>query len=115
MDRRFILGIIIVALLSVNLVALTISAKNQNPKDNILQVTPTHSPGNFNLFYKSESRGPLTLMIFDITGKYVFLKNYKDFNGELKENIDLNANPKGIYIFEVEGTNSRETKKIVFQ
>jgi hypothetical protein len=54
-------------------------------------------------------------MVFDITGKYVYLKNYGDFDGDLKETIDLNASPRGIYVLEVEGNSSRETKKIVYQ
>jgi hypothetical protein len=86
----------------------------QEPRT-VFNISSTNSQGQYTLNYKSPARGPLTIMIFDITGKYVYIKNHKDFNGELKELIDLGAYPRGIYVFEVETNDSRETKKIVYQ
>ena len=112
--KKIILTFIFLTLLFVNLGALSGLTSRQDPKDNSLNIS-TAGQGSYNLVYKSAGRGPLTIMVFDITGKYVYLKNIKDFGGELKENIDLGAQPKGIYVFEVESNDSRETKKIIYQ
>jgi hypothetical protein len=90
------------------------SAFSQAGRNN-LQVTQGNSSSQFTVNYKSDNHGPITIMVFDITGKYVYIKNYGNFEGDLKETIDLNASPKGIYVLEVESDSSRETKKIVYQ
>jgi hypothetical protein len=104
----------VAALLLLHLVLLDHSVLGQTGI-NYLQVTQGNSSSQFTVNYKSDNHGPITIMVFDITGKYVYLKNYGDFDGDLKETIDLNASPRGIYVLEVEGNSSRETKKIVYQ
>ena len=80
-----------------------------------MQISPANNPGMYTITYKSEGQGPVSIMVFDALGKYVVLKNVRDFNGELKETVDLSSMPKGIYIFELEGNNFREAKKVIFQ
>src|SRR4051812_31441782 len=65
----------------------------------LLQVLPNPGNGPFNVLYRSEYRGEIRLSVVDALGKYVFIKTVRDFNGELKESVDLVGNPKGIYIF----------------
>jgi len=113
MNKRILLALIFTLLFSSTFFGHYLS--RQNPKESTLQVIPGSQGGNYNLTFKSDVRGPVTLMIFDITGKYVYLKTFKDFNGELRENIDLTQNPKGIYVFEIEGGTARDTKKVIYQ
>jgi hypothetical protein len=91
------------------------SATIQKQKESSFTVIPNPGNGIYTVIFKSESRDPLTLAVSDATGKYVYLKSIRDFNGELKEIIDISGHPKGLYIFEIEGDNFRELKKVVFQ
>jgi hypothetical protein len=84
-------------------------------KEPVFQVTPNPGSGIYTVVYKGDLKGSVTLAVSDGTGKYVYLKSIRDFSGELKETIDLSGNPKGLYIFEIEGDNARELKKVVFQ
>jgi endoglucanase len=84
------------------------------PRD-VLQVLPNPGNGIFTIMYKSDTKGAVNLAVTDATGKYVYLKTVRDFNGELKEILDLSGLPKGIYIVEAERENGRETKKIIHQ
>jgi hypothetical protein len=79
------------------------------------QITPNPGNGVYSLTFRSDKRGTLMIAVSDATGKYVFLKTVRDFSGELKENIDITSNPKGIYIFEVESENSREARRVIYQ
>ena len=88
---------------------------NHSQQMDIFQVTPNPGGSLYTVIYKSERAGPLTLIVSDATGKYVYLKSIRDFSGELKESIDLSGNPKGLYVFEIEGTYFRELKKVVLQ
>jgi hypothetical protein len=96
-----------------SLASLYFKDKDQTPTG--LQVMGSSANGNFLISYRGENAGPVTLMVFDATGKYVYVKNIRDFNGELKESIDMSNNPRGIYVIELEGNNFRETKKVVYQ
>ena len=80
-----------------------------------LDVLPSPGNGVFTIIYKSETKGLVNLAVTDATGKFVYLKTVRDFNGELKEMLDLSGLPKGIYIVEAERENSREMKKIIHQ
>lgn len=90
-------------------------ASKQKQKESGLQVIPNPGNGVYTVIYKNENTGSLTLIVSDATGKYVYLKSIRDFNGELKETVDLSSHPKGLYIFEAEGTRFRELKKVVLQ
>jgi hypothetical protein len=81
----------------------------------VFQVLPNPGNGIYSVVFKSEVRGQLMLAVSDATGKYVYLKTIRDFNGELKEMVDIASNPKGIYIFEIESDNGRESKKVIYQ
>lgn len=92
------------------------SAKHaQKDNQTILQILPNPGNGLYQVFYRSTDKGQLNLAVSDATGKYVYLKSIRDFDGELKESIDLSLQPKGIYIFQVEGDNHRELKKVIYQ
>jgi len=85
------------------------------PLKDVLQVLPSPGNGVFTIIYKSDTKGPVNLSVTDATGKFVYLKTVREFNGDLKEMLDLSGLPKGIYIVEAERENSRETKKIIHQ
>jgi len=99
--------------ISVAFMSLHAQSVTDQPKISF-NVNQGNSGGQFILNYKNPAP-PFTVMVFDITGKYVYLKNYKDSGSELKEVIDLSAYPKGIYVFEIETNDSREAKKLIYQ
>jgi hypothetical protein len=70
--------------------------------------------GTFTVTLHALAEETATLVIFDATGKYIFLKNLRFRDGEITEVVDLSRFPRGIYIFEVESNSFRETKKVVF-
>src|SRR5688572_1394127 len=94
---------------------IRIESQAGRPARDVLQILPSPGNGVFTIVYKSETKGAVNLSVTDATGKYVYLKSIRDFNGELKEILDLSGLPKGIYIVEAERENSRETKKIINQ
>jgi len=82
---------------------------------NELQVSPNPGNGHFIVSFKSDLRGNIQLSVCDATGKYVFLKSRRDFNGELKELLDLTSLPKGIYIVQAEIEQVITATKIILQ
>src|SRR6476620_9295613 len=108
MTRLFTFFSLISCLFAKQLSATDVS-DNKLPRD-VLQVLSNPGNGIFTIVYKSDTKGAVNLAVTDGTGKYVYLKTVRDFNGELKEILDLSGLPKGIYIVEAERENSRETK-----
>jgi hypothetical protein len=92
-----------------------LSGPSKRQAESIFEIRPNPGSGIYQVVYKSESKVPLMLVISDATGKYIYLKSIKDFNGELKETVDLSINPKGLYFFEIEGDNYRDVKKVIYQ
>jgi hypothetical protein len=88
---------------------------SQNPKEAVLLVLPNPTTGLFTIIYKSENKGNLTLSVCDATGKYVYLKMMKDFDGEIKEQIDLSGLPRGLYVVEGEDDKQSVNKKVILQ
>lgn len=81
----------------------------------VFEVVPNPGSGIFTVVFKSEQKTPQMLAVCDATGKFVYLKTIREFNGELKETVDLSGSPRGIYIFEIEWGNGREVKKVIVQ
>jgi hypothetical protein len=80
-----------------------------------LEVNPNPGSGLFNVYYKSDVKGDLQLIVCDATGKYVYLKSRRDFSGELKELVDLSTLPKGVYVFQVELAQELVSTKVILQ
>lgn len=81
----------------------------------VFEVVPNPGSGLFTVTFKSEQKSPQMLAVCDATGKFVYLKTIREFNGELKETVDLSNSPRGIYIFEIEWGNGRDLKKVIVQ
>jgi hypothetical protein len=71
--------------------------------------------GIFTATIKGNIPESASLVVFDATGKYIFLKTIRAPDTEINETVDLSRFPRGIYIFEFESNNARETKKVVYQ
>ncbi len=91
------------------------SIKNISSAKSNLVVSPNPTGSVFNIIYNAESGGTITLKICDAVGKCFYSTIYKNFNGEINETIDLSSFAKGMYIIEVVGTRTKETKKLVLQ
>jgi hypothetical protein len=71
--------------------------------------------GTFTVSVRAASQETAVLVVFDATGKYVYLKTLRASDGEFGDVVDLGRFPKGIYVFEVESDSFRAAKKIVMQ
>lgn len=77
-----------------------------------LNVYPNPSGGAFNLNVKSREIGPLTVTVFDLTGKMVMVErqnNVRDYNTTL----DLSDKPAGIYLLKVETAQGFYTERLI--
>ncbi len=94
---------------------IIVSILNTPSAKSNLVVSPNPTGSAFNFTYKADPSGNVTLKICDAVGKFFYSTIYKNFNGEINETIDLSGLAKGIYIIEVVGTRTKETKKLVLQ
>jgi hypothetical protein len=104
--------------LVMNIFLLLISAGfAQSAKDirGALMVNPNPSSELFSVSYQSGLTRPVTLRVFDATGQLVFSRFYRNFNGELKENLDLGNQAKGIYFLQVSSDRQSDTQRLVLE
>jgi len=89
---------------------------NQEKESGILKLYPNPTGSVFLINYStSEPISDLQLEIKNVAGQIIYNKRYKSFNGELKDEIDLGKQPKGVYFLEIIGNNIKQTKKIIIQ
>jgi hypothetical protein len=120
MARRFIWLIFIQGFLSTTLYAQDPLISGQaidisNEKEGSLFISPNPSCCLFSVLFRLDVTGPLSLKIFDATGKPVYAKSIRNFNGELKENIDMSSFAEGLYILQITVNKLVETRKLVVE
>ena len=74
---------------------------------------PNPSEGLFKLSFDVEKPVDTEVNIYDLNGKIVYNKFFKNFSGEFNEAIDLQNNAGGSYILEIIQGEKRNNKKIV--
>ena len=80
-----------------------------------LKFYPNPNNGKFNLSFKSKSKLPVSLKIYDISGKEVYSNIISDFDGIFNENINISDKGKGNYFINISQNNKILNKKIVIQ
>lgn len=78
-----------------------------------VQLYPNPNTGNFLVEYYAPEINDLTITIFNHLGQNVFTEQKLAFVGELKENIDLNAHPSGMYFMQLQHGDKRILRKII--
>jgi hypothetical protein len=112
---KALLPLIIFMNLQTFLTGQTVFTKAGQGSPELFQVIPNPGNGIYTVLYKNEISGTLTISVSDATGKYVYLKGIRDFDGDLRETVDISVNPRGVYIFEVETDNRRDAKRVIYQ
>lgn len=76
------------------------------------QLYPNRGNGEFSLSTEQEAEGNVTVNVRDSNGKVHFEKTYKVMPGEHKEDIDLQAISKGVYIVEIIQNGKKVQKRM---
>ncbi len=91
-----------------------INPKKSTPISNLM-ISPNPSCCIFNITYTSEANAPVKLGVFDPLGKLVYTKEIKNFNGELKEQVNLTGFSKGVYILQLNSDDFKQTRRLVVE
>jgi lysyl endopeptidase len=83
---------------------------NQNIKNDLFQISPNPTKGQFKINYEPMSTSNIQLNIFDLTGRLVFKK---DFENQREIFIDLSNKSKGTYLLKLLVGNEYLQKIIV--
>ena len=83
------------------------SNNNLDPEEPI-SIIPNPNDGNFSVSLNNEFTGNLKIQLYDITGKLIFTKEYKDASNHI-EIYEFSKFAKGNYMMKL--TNSRNLTK----
>lgn len=75
-------------------------------------VYPNPSNGNFKVKFNSEDTGDVDIMVYDILGRKIDHRTYKNQLNSFEENLDLSQVSGGIYILSVKRANKMSSQKI---
>ncbi len=84
-------------------------------QDNNIYIYPNPNNGEFSIEYFSNSSETMYLEIIDLLGRSIQNKSWKVANGKNKINLNLNSQPKGMYIVKVNTKSGVITSLIVFE
>jgi hypothetical protein len=76
---------------------------------------PNPSEGNFQLQFNTASTDLVELRVFDLAGRTVYTKDYKEVSGFFDEAISLGNMAKGIYLLRVVNGGKLSTQKLVIE
>lgn len=75
-------------------------------------VFPNPSDGRFNVKFRSEETSDVEILVYDILGRKIVKKNFKNLSNNFDERIDLQDVAGGIYILSVKRGNKVSSHKI---
>jgi C1A family cysteine protease len=78
-------------------------------------IAPNPTKGLFNLRYYSDQSEMLNILITDLAGKQITLRQLKKPTGIIEREYNLNGLSKGMYFVTIKGNNSAQTRKLVIQ
>ena len=76
------------------------------------QVFPNPSDGYFNVKFRSEETSDVEILVYDLLGRKIVKKDYKNLSNNFDERIDLENVTGGIYILSVKRGNKMSSHKI---
>lgn len=79
----------------------------------VLSLFPNPNTGQFTLQLLSDNEGDANIRVFDLTGKMVSQQRFASSKGENRFEMDLTAQPAGIYFVEVMVNGQRMVKKLI--
>ena len=75
-------------------------------------VFPNPSDGRFSVKFRSEETSDVEILVYDLLGRKIVKKNYKNLSNKFDERIDLQDVAGGIYILSVKRGNKMSSHKI---
>lgn len=75
-------------------------------------VFPNPSDGNFKVRFKSDELGDVDILIYDILGRKVVEKTFKNASNRFEEEMDLGSVSGGIYLLSVKRGNKMSSHKL---
>jgi len=85
----------------------------ENTPFNKFVVYPNPSDGQINLDLNAEIKGKLEIKITNMSGQVVFDGSISDLSGSMKRSINMNEQPKGIYLLSIITDQGKYDKKVV--
>lgn len=76
---------------------------------------PNPNTGKFNLDFNLKSKGNTEVNIINLEGKSIYKDELPDFSGNYNKEIDISANPKGIYFVKIKQGDHTQLKKLVLE
>lgn len=90
-----------------------VAGLNRNKVTEGVNIFPIPSIGDINVNLENTFKGTSVLRVINLTGQEIYRKELNNYNGLLKEKIDLNSLSYGIYIIEIDNGVEKFTKKIL--
>jgi hypothetical protein len=78
-------------------------------------VYPNPSNGNFNVTFEVVNTEKVNIKLFDIQGRLVEERDYKNIPTVFSEELNLNGVNAGLYLLQVQNGNKRTTRKLVIK
>ncbi len=82
---------------------------------NDIMLYPNPNNGMFSLNFHSDTKGSLTIKVYDAQGKEVYSKSVKDFNGEYVGQFDMTKKGKGSFILKISQDDKTYMKKFIIE
>lgn len=89
-----------------------VSSIKTNIKNNLLNIYPNPNNGNFTIDFTSKGNYPITISLFDVTGKIIYQQNMQHNNKSLIQIAD-DVIAAGIYNLQISSTNDVWNKKVM--
>lgn len=74
---------------------------------------PTSQPGTFKLSFNSKETGDLDITLIDFLGNTIYQALKKDFEGQYEDEVSLDVQKKGIYVFKIKLNGKLFTQTLV--
>lgn len=82
---------------------------------NKIEFAPNPSDGQFNLTFDLPKKQDTRVMVFNQSGQKVYEEIMSNFSGSYRNQIDISAQPSGVYFFIIAQQDKQFTRKIVKQ
>ncbi|MGB0524875.1 MAG: T9SS type A sorting domain-containing protein, partial [Flammeovirgaceae bacterium] len=80
-----------------------------------LSFYPNPNDGQFKLNFNLKDKGNTEISIFDLNGKEIYREQLNDFTGSYSKDVNLQSQPKGLYILKISQGDKVMSKKLVLQ
>ncbi|MGQ0826975.1 MAG: sugar-binding protein [Bacteroidota bacterium] len=86
---------------------------NKSEKDNLINVYPNPSDGNFNISFRAVEKETYNLNIKNVLGQVIYQETLIDFIGDYSKSISVANYGKGIYLIILSNNKNEMVKKMI--